>query len=591
MRYTKHLFSRYIRRCADTACFALLCTTLAALGGCTGETDDAGGSSPATGRIPLSLEITASGFSGQPGADPRTRSVETNYGTVFNMTDAIGLFAVKGIGTPDAAIVDGVSNSKFTYVPPINQEHRPEWQTADGTTLYYNPDVTYIAYYPYKDGITIDPTQSKDAILASFAEKAELQPATDQSTSAAYAASDLMTSGGTVIDSNDPNRKILVLTLTHSYALLVLKTQVPAKCVAPAGSVFDYRPQATFMRADPDAANVEIRDVKARKMADGVFRTIIKPVIDDYMRVSYTTNGMIVEYNEAMPGLAAVTAGQYYECVMNTSLPGTPDAIERALQPGDFVYQNNGKIEIYPGDGPVDVDGKIPDYANAVGIVVTTASTRMTDAACNTKGWNHAYVMGFEDVVDANWGVDKVDETVVPNTTFNDGENNMNGYSETEAMLAERASKGDLSSYPAFNKINDYRNNHPVPSALAGKRSPWFIPSTGQWFDLLFNLGGRSPNTFRNNTNEYWSDIKGYGTETRNKINSQLNKFGKPINLFEISPTIFWTYYILSSEYNATTVWYANWSESPGNDAVYLIASSKPFNLPTGLFIRPFFAF
>lgn len=591
MRYTQYLFTRFFCRCAASACLAAVYAIFAALSSCTNEACGGEDVPVAGGCIPLSLEITASGFTGlQPDASPHTRTSENDYTTSFDASDAIGLFAVKGIGTPGAAMVDGISNSKLTYAPAVDVAHKPTWQPADAaTTLYYYPDVTYIAYYPYKDGITIDPTQSKDAILASFAEKAELQPATDQSTFAAYAASGLMTASGTATDTDDPNRKTLSLSFTHSYALLVLKTKVPAKCVAPAGSVFEYRPQATVMRADPAAANVVIRDVKAYKLADGEFRTIIKPVVDDNMRVSYTTNGMIVEYNEAMAGLAAVTTGQYYECVMNTSLPGTPDAIERALQPGDFVYQNNGKIEIYPGDGPVDADGKIPDYTNAVGIVVTTASARMTDAECNTKGWNHAYVMGFDEVGDAIWGVDNVDETVLPNTTFNDGENNMNGYSETEAMLAERANKGDISSYPAFNKLNDYRNNHPVPSALAGKRSPWFIPSIGQWFDLLFNLGGRSPKTFRNNTNESWSDMMGYGTETRNKINGQLNKLGKPINLADYAPNM--SFYMLSSESNAADVWYATWLDQAGSSVVALLAGAKPFDTPSILFFRPFFAF
>ena len=70
-------------------------------------------------------------------------------------------------------------------------------------------------------------------------------------------------------------------------------------------------------------------------------------------------------------------------------------------------------------------------------------------------------------------------------------ENNMDGYTETEAMLTERASKGDLGNYPAFNTVNTYRNNNAVPAALTGKRSPWFMPSVGQWFDVMVNLAGR----------------------------------------------------------------------------------------------------
>lgn len=179
---------------------------------------------------PLALEITASGFTGQPDASPDTRASEQdNYDTWFEETDAIGLFAVRGIGTPVAAIVDGINNSKLTYAPADDASHKPTWQPADAaTTLYYYADVTYIAYYPYKDGIAIDPTQSAATILASFSGKTELQPAADQSTPEAYAASDLMTASGTATDTADPSRKLLSLTFTHSYSLLVVKTNIMA---------------------------------------------------------------------------------------------------------------------------------------------------------------------------------------------------------------------------------------------------------------------------------------------------------------------------------------------------------------------------
>ena len=55
MRYIKHLFVRSFYQCAAPARLALLCAGFAALGGCTNETDSAGGSSTADGHIPLPL--------------------------------------------------------------------------------------------------------------------------------------------------------------------------------------------------------------------------------------------------------------------------------------------------------------------------------------------------------------------------------------------------------------------------------------------------------------------------------------------------------------------------------------------------------
>ena len=299
MRYIKHLFVRSFYQCAAPARLALLCAGFAALGGCTNETDSVGGSSTADGHIPLALEIMASGFTGQPDASPDTRASEQdNYDTWFEETDAIGLFAVRGIGTPVAAIVDGINNSKLTYAPADDASHKPTWQPADAaTTLYYYADVTYIAYYPYKDGIAIDPTQSAATILASFSGKTELQPAADQSTPEAYAASDLMTASGTATDTADPSRKLLSLTFTHSYSLLVVKTNIMApKYDAPDGS-FKYHSRLRVAVADAIAANAVLNDVKAWKKTDGEFRSIVKPTGNNALSGSYERGGIIVEYS------------------------------------------------------------------------------------------------------------------------------------------------------------------------------------------------------------------------------------------------------------------------------------------------------
>ena len=62
------------------------------------------------------------------------------------------------------------------------------------------------------------------------------------------------------------------------------------------------------------------------------------------------------------------------------------------------------RIEIHPGDGMLEENGKIYDYQNAIGMVITCDSKKMTDVKCNENGWNHAYVMGFENLGTGRWG-------------------------------------------------------------------------------------------------------------------------------------------------------------------------------------------
>lgn len=347
MRYTKHLFTRIFHRCAAPVGIAFLYTGFAALGGCADETGKEGILPPSGDRIPLAIEVKADGFAGQPDDSPHIRSTEqSNYDTYFEPGDSLGLFAVKNIGTADASMMDGIDNTKMIFFGAEAADLNPTWQPEDASvTLYYSADVTYIAYYPYKNGITIDPTQSADAIRASFAEKTELQPSADQSTAEGYATSDLMTAGGKAVDTTDPAKKKLTLSLTHSYSLLVVKTnRKTAKYVAPDGA-FKYHSGVTAISVDTDSKDLTMWGIKAFKTEDGVFRAIIKDV-SGTISGSYSTGGMLIKYNQSPTGLANLKKGKVYECTVNTPMSGTAGTKTRALQVGDFFFEGG---TIWPG--------------------------------------------------------------------------------------------------------------------------------------------------------------------------------------------------------------------------------------------------
>lgn len=590
MRYIKHLFTRFFHRCAVPVSIAFLCTGFAALGGCADETGEEGILPPSSGRIPLAIEVTADGFAVQPDDSPHTRSTEqSNYDTYFEPGDSLGLFAVKNIGTADASIMDGIDNTKMIFFGAEEADLKPTWQPEDASvTLYYSADVTYIAYYPYKDGITIDPTQSADAIRASFAEKTELQPSADQSSAEGYATSDLMTAGGKAVDTTDPAKKKLSLSLTHSYSLLVLKAidLSPKDFVAPDGA-FVYPPKVTAPSSDVDATDAVLNGIKMRKMGDGKFYAIVKPASGDIpIKGSYTTNSELIGYDGSLvaPGLEA---GKKHEWTVTATLPYDSNPVERALKPGDFVFHNGSDIEIYPGDGAVDTNGRIPNYTNAIGIVTTCDLKRMTDAGCNAKGWNHAYVMGWDNTGNgARWGVNGTDESIPDTSPLIEGvENNMNGYTETETMLTAHA--GDLGNYDAFNAINSYRQSHDVPVGMSDKRSPWFIPSVGQWFDVMVNLCGRSPKTFRNGSNYNWKD-DAYGKEMWDTINRQLKKVNKEFAYVAYNGAI----YMCSSEQNTNNFWVARWDYNVTQVFLAgLLKTSSAQNENWPRVVRPFFAF
>lgn len=570
-----------------TSLCVVLLATLSVVGGCSTESIDPSAGTDDGTPMPLTICATASSFDEAltVSADrlsssvTRTPTQDGNTAT-FNTGDAIGIFIVK-----DGAIIDGVNNMKFTY-QAATADVEARWTPPAGSQIYYYAGATYIAYFPYTNGVTIDPSQSTADIIVSLSNNALLQPTTDQSTAASYAASDLMTASGTPVTGSSDAETILTLNFTHSYCQLTVVPRIAKGCIAPVGGGFTYRAGSKAPVPDVNVRDVVINGVPAyRVTADESYRVIVKPTsASSQMQGSYTSEeaAMVFTSDVYADGFAA---GNSYR--VNSDSPFAVEGQDgtRPLAPGDFVFHGTNGIEVYPGNGVLE-GGKIPGYTQAIGIVVTCDKSRMTDKACSDNSWNHAYVMGLEDCgSELNWGPSwSSDEDVLPNMTrANGAENDMNGYAETEAMLAERASKGDLGNYDTFKAINDYRTSNPVPSDLSDKRSPWFIPSVGQWFDVMANLCGRSPKTFRVDDSENWIDSD-YGTEMWNKINNQLNKVNKPLTLILFNSGVF---FMCSSEGEGGLCWNAIWM---GN-RVSLMLSSKSSGQNYKPVVRPFFAF
>lgn len=570
-----------------TSLCVVLLATLSVVGGCSTESIDPSAGTDDDTPMPLTICATASSFDEAltVSADrlsssvTRTPTQDGNTAT-FNTGDAIGIFIVK-----DGAIIDGVNNMKFTY-QAATADVEARWTPPAGSQIYYYAGATYIAYFPYTNGVTIDPSQSTADIIVSLSNNALLQPTADQSTAASYAASDLMTASGTPVTGSSDAETILTLNFTHSYCQLTVVPRIAKGCIAPVGGGFTYRAGSKAPVPDVNVRDVVINGVPAyRVTADESYRVIVKPTsASSQMQGSYTSEeaAMVFTSDVYADGFAA---GNSYR--VNSDSPFAVEGQDgtRPLAPGDFVFHGTNGIEVYPGNGVLE-GGKIPGYTQAIGIVVTCDKSRMTDKACSDNSWNHAYVMGLEDCgSELNWGPSwSSDEDVLPNMTrANGAENDMNGYAETEAMLAERASKGDLGNYDTFKAINDYRTSNPVPSDLSDKRSPWFIPSVGQWFDVMANLCGRSPKTFRVDDSENWIDSD-YGTEMWNKINNQLNKVNKPLTLILFNSGVF---FMCSSEGEGGLCWNAIWM---GN-RVSLMLSSKSSGQNYKPVVRPFFAF
>lgn len=311
----------------------VLCGLLVIGGACTHENDPEDGKR--TNQTPLIVKATASNFnhlsiSGSPFA--RT-PLEDGAETQFSAGDAIGIFAVK-----NNAIADAVNNIKLTYKK--TGIDTGEWTPPAGTSLYWNEGMDYIAYYPYKEGVTIDTSKTIDEIMTSLVDNEKLKPGADQSGSDEYTACDLMTAVGKV------SEETLTFEFEHRFALLILKPQAHFKYVPPADAVFTYRNNGTLsdLTVDVTAKNVKLNNVTPCKMDDGSFRAIVLPtktataIAGSYSITDVSTSGTSTDktLTYSFTPSTAFTAGCCYTLEVKSPL----SAIEktRELTPGDFVF-------------------------------------------------------------------------------------------------------------------------------------------------------------------------------------------------------------------------------------------------------------
>lgn len=516
---------------------------------CTDDNDtDTGKGTNYSDGIPLTVRTTTIGFevpsgSGQPST--RASAADKHLHPEFVDNDKIGIFAVK-----DGVILNDIDNVPFAYKVSDNS-----WNPVEGgKTLYWYSGVSYIAYYPYKENIAIDPSLSTDNITTSLAKNEKLQPAKDQSSVQEYAASDLMIATGTP-DTTNPSQIVLNLQFKHQFTLLVVHPQAYIGCYAPKDAGFVYHQESRILDTDSLVRSASLNGVIPCQVDSMRYCAIVLPQENSKISGNYTTTHGISNERKKINYSGSSTAfapGKCYTLKVISPIPGR-GSTERKLYPGDFVFQNETekRIEVHPGNSSLDENGKIYDYQNAIGMVITCSPDRMTDSECNAEGWNHAYVMGLKNLGVALWGVNnQMAEDIPAMTQYDKIEDNMNGFSETRQLLLGKAG---LATNYVSTTIASQRKKEAVPEGI--KRSPWFLPSIGQWFDMLANIGGRSPRDFGDNTAFGLNDLN-WGQETLDKLTEQLSKVGSSLPAFKDD---FRLGFSCSSQYNETRSWMLLW--------------------------------
>lgn len=398
-----------------------------------------------------------------------TRAVENGYTTEFTEGDACGFYMVRG-GKPV------YSNVKLTAEKDA-ATGGIMWKT-DGTTLAAGMDgESYYLYYPYQAdmaGKTATPAEGAVMTDAEFFKPLidGWQPGDDQSTHAAYTASDLMTAGGSTTGTG--NTIHLSFAMKHRMALAVIEMPKTVYKFIDA-NVPDYTvgAEATFTGS-----------AKPLRMADGTYRYLVHssmPTIEgcydggnrEFTITTSASHPVVGEYKRYKVDGAA-------ETIKNVTY--AESGIARI---GDFYCTKNNGTTGYLI--PKEADETTVQAAKVVGIVFQTDKSRIgakEKEKLGGEGNVHGLVMAVKNIATRQaWGLFGMDEGLTTCRTKADNYNDISGYGNCEHI---RTNRGNFDSYPAFKAAYDYNTTCPVPATTTG----WYLPASGQWWDILQNLGG-----------------------------------------------------------------------------------------------------
>lgn len=417
--------------------------------------------------LQLTISVTDGGYTSTEGKT--TRAVENGYTTEFTEGDACGLYMVRG-GKPV------YSNVKLTAEKDA-ATGGIMWKT-DGTTLAAGMDgESYYLYYPYQaDMAGKTATHAEGAVMTDAEFFKPLidgwQPGDDQSTHAAYTASDLMTAGGSTTGTG--NTIHLSFAMKHRMALAVIEMPKTVYKFIDA-NVPDYTvgAEATFTGT-----------AKPLRMADGTYRYLVHssmPTIEgcydggnrEFTITTSASHPVVGEYKRYKVDGAA-------ETIKNVTY--AESGIARI---GDFYCTKDNGTTGYLI--PKEADETTVQAATVVGIVFQTDKSRIgakEKEKLGGEGNVHGLVMAVKNIATRQaWGLFGMDEGLTTCRTKADNYNDISGYGNCEHI---RTNRGNFDSYPAFKAADGYNTTCPVPATTTG----WYLPASGQWWDILQNLGG-----------------------------------------------------------------------------------------------------
>lgn len=207
------------------------------------------------------------------------------------------------------------------------------------------------------------------------------------------------------------------------------------------------------------------------------------------------------------------------------SAAGNPDIQDvltvtqpRGATVGDF-FLNDGSVV----DGTSALSPE--QQSRVIGVVFSVDSNRVgAKAKAKLGGSVHGLVMALKDAaVKVRWKMENTDAGLPKSQTLGTASEDTDGYGH---MLAVQADTNWQAYYPAFADAEEYNRTVPAPEGTTG----WYLPSMGEWFDILQNLGGldlhdcRKGGVYSNRNLYHYLDKS---SSTAQTINDKLKRAGE----------------------------------------------------------------
>ena len=286
----------------------------------------------------------------------------------------------------------------------------------------------------------------------------------------------------------------------------------------------------------------------------------------------------------------AVTGGTWVACGEEnvTSKKVKQSFTADELKIGDYFYSDGtwsdgGLRKIYT-DGSMHIDYYKPvplRGKTVVGIVFQTDKSRIGKKEKEKLGGEnkaHGLVMAVKNANAAEkviWSnesryLDLLNDCVSKSDNYSD----ISGYGNCESI---RSLEGNFDKYPALQAVDGYNTTCPVPTTTTG----WYLPSSGQWWDILQNLGGCP--ALADGYQQTSSDINEFFWSNQGNVPDALNKWMWGIDGWDKFSYYhqFWS----SSKFKGNTMryWVAN------SDDGWI--SCRWGNVNFQLYVRPVLAF